>query len=41
VLVAVHGTDRVALVSRQGRLRRTIRAGDGPHGSAAIRITSP
>ena len=36
VLVAVHGTDGVALVSRQGRLQRTIHAGDGPHGIAAV-----
>ena len=41
VLVAVHGTDRVALVSRQGRLRRTIRADDRPHGIAAIQVTPP
>jgi YVTN family beta-propeller protein len=40
VLVAVHGTDRVALVSRDGRLRRTVHAGDGPHGIAAIELAS-
>jgi hypothetical protein len=41
VLVAVHDTDRVALVSPEGRLRRTLFVGDGPHGIAAIPLASP
>jgi DNA-binding beta-propeller fold protein YncE len=36
VLVAVHGTDEVALVSSAGRMQRRLRVGDGPHGIAAI-----
>jgi hypothetical protein len=40
VLVAVHGTDEVALVSTQGRAERRIRVGNGPHGIAAIELPS-
>jgi DNA-binding beta-propeller fold protein YncE len=36
VLVAVNGTDRVAVVSRRGRLLRTVPVGAGPHGIAAL-----
>jgi DNA-binding beta-propeller fold protein YncE len=36
VLVAVNGTGRVAVVSRRGRLLRTVAVGAGPHGIAAL-----
>jgi DNA-binding beta-propeller fold protein YncE len=36
VLVAVHGTDRVAIVNQAGRLLRTLDVGGGPHGIAAV-----
>jgi DNA-binding beta-propeller fold protein YncE len=36
VLVAVNGTGRLAIVSRRGRLQRTVRVGAGPHGIAAL-----
>jgi hypothetical protein len=37
----VHGSDEVVLVSPQGRMQRRLRVGDGPHGIAAIQLTSP
>jgi len=39
VHVAAHEADAVALVSPQGRLQRTLAAGDGPHGIAAIELS--
>jgi hypothetical protein len=33
VLVAVHGSGRVAVVSWQGRLTESIAVGAGPHGN--------
>jgi hypothetical protein len=41
VLVAVHGSGRVAVVSRQGRLTESIAVAAGPHGirgQAAVAI---
>jgi DNA-binding beta-propeller fold protein YncE len=38
VLVAVHGSGRVAIVSRRGRLRARIPVGAGPHGIDAIKL---
>jgi len=35
VLVAVHGSGRVALLGRRGRVARSVRVGAGPHGIAA------
>ena len=36
VLIAVNGTGRVAVVSRQGRTLGSIAVGAGPHGIAAV-----
>jgi DNA-binding beta-propeller fold protein YncE len=36
VLAAVNGTGRVAIVSRDGRLLRTVPVGSGPHGIAVL-----
>jgi DNA-binding beta-propeller fold protein YncE len=36
VLVAVHGSGRIAIVSRQGKLRGSLVVGAGPHGIAAV-----
>ena len=38
VLVAINGNGRVAVVSDRGRLLTSIRAGDGPHGIAAVPV---
>ncbi|HEU0248542.1 MAG TPA: hypothetical protein VFR38_15805, partial [Gaiellaceae bacterium] len=40
VLVAIHGSGRVAVVSRRGRLLGSLAVGSGPHGIAAIRQQS-
>jgi DNA-binding beta-propeller fold protein YncE len=36
MLVAVHGRDELAVLSRDGGVRRRIRVGDGPHGVAVL-----
>ena len=36
VLVAVHGSGRIAIVSRQGKLLGSLAVGAGPHGIAAV-----
>lgn len=38
VLVAVHGSGRVAIVERSGRLRSTVRVGAGPHGIVTLPV---
>ena len=36
VLVAIHGSGRVAVVSRRGRIVDSVATGPGPHGIAAV-----
>lgn len=36
MLVAVHGSGRIAIVSRRGRLLGSLAVGAGPHGITAV-----